>query len=335
MVGDECPRPRRASPPRRRRRSPGARTGRPATRRGRRRSRDRRRPSRDRAGRAAPWPAWTRRTARRGGGPTRRPRRRRTPARWRAGRRGRGPGAGRPPRRRAPQPTWPRTTCHSPLAESGSAAASTVYSRLVASRREVTQPPSASVFRWRLTVDCGSRSTSHSSETVSSCASSTARTRTRMASESTASWSRMAAVTAVLESGRQTHPSSRMKEYTTDSAPSTPARNHRLRSGAPTTPEWLGDDSGVVALPLRSREGKGRSGPVQEGRQALEAAPADRQAPAVLEDHHAAVAGDGLDPGDPRQVDDERPVDADEGAGISLASTSASGCSFRYSCPDE
>ncbi len=39
----------------------------------------------------------------------------------------------------------------------------------MASRREVTQPPSASVFRCRLTVDCGSRSTSHSSDTVSSC----------------------------------------------------------------------------------------------------------------------------------------------------------------------
>ena len=52
-----------------------------------------------------------------------------------------------------------------------------------------TQPASASVFRWRLTVDCGSCSTAHSSDTVSSCRSSTSSIRQRSGSASVAMWS--------------------------------------------------------------------------------------------------------------------------------------------------
>ena len=40
------------------------------------------------------------------------------------------------------------------------------------SGRELLQPSSERIFRWRLTVDCGRRNTSQNSETVSSCCSS-------------------------------------------------------------------------------------------------------------------------------------------------------------------
>jgi hypothetical protein len=57
---------------------------------------------------------------------------------------------------------------------------------------------------------------------------------------------------------------------------------------------------------------------VEERREALVTAPAHRQAPAVLEDHDAAVARQRLDPGDPRQVDDERAVNPHEDLRIEL-----------------
>ena len=49
-------------------------------------------------------------------------------------------------------------------------------------------------------------------------------------------------------------------------------------------------------MPIGKPNKRSGSSAVQQGRQALEPAPADRQAPAVLEDHHAAVACDRLDP---------------------------------------
>ena len=158
-----------------------------------------------------------RRTARRAGGPTRPPRRRRRPATWRAGHRAREPGAGRP--RPPPAPTRPdrarpaRALWPSPAATPRPRCTR----RLVASRREVTQPPSASVFRWRLTVDCGSRSTSHSSETVSSCV-------LEHGQDAYANGVREHGELVEDGSGhgvhagfdRNAYPSSRMKEYTTD-----------------------------------------------------------------------------------------------------------------------
>ena len=67
-----------------------------------------------------------------------------------------------------------------------------VYRLLVPSARDVTQPPSASALRCRLTVDCGSCRIAHSSETVSSWRSSSSRMRLRVVSASDARWSRMA-----------------------------------------------------------------------------------------------------------------------------------------------
>ena len=75
-------------------------------------------------------------------------------------------------------------------------------------RATPTQPASASALRCRLTVDCGSCMTAHSSDTVSSCRSSSSRMRLRVVSASEARWSRMAGRAFV-------HPSNRMKGYNT------------------------------------------------------------------------------------------------------------------------
>src|SRR5438876_210421 len=83
--------------------------------------------------------------------------------------------------------TCSRTTCHSRFAGESSSSSGNVYRREVPSRRELTQSPSASVFRWRLTVDCGNCTTSQSSETVSSRPSKTESMRTRIGSERIAS----------------------------------------------------------------------------------------------------------------------------------------------------
>ena len=63
---------------------------------------------------------------------------------------------------------------------------------LVPSARAEIQPLSASAFRCRLTVDCGSCMMPHSSDTVSSCRSSSSRIRLRVVSASAERWSSMA-----------------------------------------------------------------------------------------------------------------------------------------------
>src|SRR5262249_34144603 len=67
-----------------------------------------------------------------------------------------------------------------------------VYRWLVPSARAETHPLSASAFRWRLTVDCGSCIIPQSSDTVSSFRSSSSRSRLRVVSASEARWSWMA-----------------------------------------------------------------------------------------------------------------------------------------------
>ena len=81
-------------------------------------------------------------------------------------------------------------------AEGARSSGSRLYSRRVPSGRDWTQPPLARIFRWRLTVDCGSWSTRRSSDTVSSCRASTSSRRQRVASESAAKWSRISGFSA-------------------------------------------------------------------------------------------------------------------------------------------
>ena len=84
-----------------------------------------------------------------------------------------------------------------------------VYRLLVPSARDATQPLSASAFRWRLTVDCGSCMTPQSSDTVSSWRSSSSRMRLRVVSASDGE---------MIENCRRAsiHPYNRMEGYYAD-----------------------------------------------------------------------------------------------------------------------
>ena len=145
------------------------------------RNRDRRRSTSTAAARAAPHATRRRRTVPRAADPTGRPTRQRTAARPRCAARARARAAGRP----APRPDVRRAARVSISQSSRRVRRRPSGERVVPARAvpaRATQPASASVFRCRLTVDCGSCSTAQSSATVSSCGSSSHSIRHRVAS---------------------------------------------------------------------------------------------------------------------------------------------------------